>query len=88
MERITYSDMEDYINTIDEALEILADVANGDYKLENFRLDLQDFVQEREKERGQANRGARKNPFGRQSAVTVMRFHLQLAAPHRRARRA
>ena len=51
MERITYSDMEDYINTIDEALEILADVANGDYKLENFRLDLQDFVQEREKER-------------------------------------
>ena len=52
MERITYSDMEDYINTHDEALEILADVANGDYKLENFRLDLQDFVQEREKERG------------------------------------
>ena len=44
--------MEDYINTHDEALEILADVANGDYKLENFRLDLQDFVQEREKERG------------------------------------
>ena len=52
MERITYSDMEDYINTHDEALEILADVANGDYKLENLRLDLQDFVQEREKERG------------------------------------
>ena len=45
-EIVTPNQMEDYIQTTEEALEILTDIANGDYSIENFRLDLTDYVKE------------------------------------------
>ena len=45
-EIITVNQMEDYIQSEKEALEILTDVANGDYKLEHFIDDLKDYVRE------------------------------------------
>ena len=44
--------MEDYIQSEKEALEILTDVANGDYKLEHFIDDLKDYLRENYKANG------------------------------------
>ena len=51
-EIVTPNQMEDYIQTTEEALEILTDIANGDYSIENFREDLKDFVRENYKGNG------------------------------------
>ncbi len=51
-EIITVNQMEDYIQSEKEALEILTDVANGDYKLEHFIADLKDYVKENYKKNG------------------------------------
>ena len=51
-EIITVNQMEDYIQSEKEALEILTDVANGDYKLEHFIADLKDCVKENYKKNG------------------------------------
>ena len=51
-EIITVNQMEDYIQSEKEALEILTDVANGDYKLEPFIADLKDYVKENYKKNG------------------------------------
>ena len=51
-EIITVDQMEDYIQNEKESIEILTDIANGDYSIENFRLDLQDFVRESYKGNG------------------------------------
>ena len=51
-EIITVDQMEDYIQSEKESIEILTDIANGDYSIENFRLDLQDFVRESYKGNG------------------------------------
>ena len=42
-EIITVDQMEDYIQSEKESIEILTDIANGDYSIENFRLDLTDY---------------------------------------------
>ena len=49
---ITVNQMKDYIQSEKEALEILTDVANGDYKLEHFIADLKDYVKENYKKNG------------------------------------
>ena len=51
-EIITVNQMKDYIQSEKEALEILTDVANGDYKLEHFIDDLKDYVRENYKANG------------------------------------
>ena len=51
-EIITVNQMKDYIQSEKEALEILTDVANGDYKLEHFIADLKDYVKENYKKNG------------------------------------
>ena len=51
-EIITPNQMEDYIQTTEEAIEILTDIANGDYSIDSFRLDLIDYVKENYKENG------------------------------------
>ena len=51
-EIITVDQMEDYINTVEEALEILTDIANGAYSIDSFRLDLTDYVKENYKANG------------------------------------
>ena len=51
-EIITVNQMEDYIQSEKEALEILTDVANGDYKLEHIIADLKDYVKENYKKNG------------------------------------
>ena len=45
-EIITVNQMEDYIQSEKESIEILTDIANGDYSIENFREDLIDYVRE------------------------------------------
>ena len=43
-EIITVDQMEDYIQSEKESIEILTDIANGDYSIENFREDLIDML--------------------------------------------
>ena len=43
-EIITVNQMEDYIQSEKEAIEILTDVVNGAYKLIDFVDDLKDYV--------------------------------------------
>ena len=45
-EIITANQMKDYIQSEKEAIEILTDVVNGDYKLIDFIDDLKDYVKE------------------------------------------
>ena len=40
IERITTDQIEDHIDSNKEAIEILTDIANGDYSVDNFRADL------------------------------------------------
>lgn len=51
-EIITVDQMEDYIQNEKESIEILTDIANGDYSIDSFRLDLIDYVRENYKENG------------------------------------
>ena len=51
-EIITVDQMEDYIQSEKESIEILTDIANGDYIIENFREDLIDYVRENYKANG------------------------------------
>jgi len=51
-EIITVDQMEDYIQSEKESIEILTDIANGDYSIENFREDLIDYVRENYKANG------------------------------------
>ena len=51
-EIITVDQMEDYIQNEKESIEILTDIANGDYSIDSFRLDLIDYVKENYKENG------------------------------------
>ena len=51
-EIITVNQMEDYIQSEKEAIEILTDVVNGDYKLIDFVDDLKDYVRENYKANG------------------------------------
>ena len=51
-EIITVNQMEDYIQNEKESIEILTDIANGDYSIENFREDLIDYVRENYKANG------------------------------------
>ena len=51
-EIITVDQMEDYIQSEKESMEILTDIANGDYSIDSFRLDLIDYVKENYKENG------------------------------------
>ena len=51
-EIITVDQMENYIQSEKESIEILTDIANGDYSIENFREDLIDYVRENYKANG------------------------------------
>ena len=51
-EIITVDQMEDYIQSEKESIEILTDIANGDYSIENFREDLIDYIRENYKANG------------------------------------
>jgi hypothetical protein len=48
MERITTDQMEDHIESEKEAIEILTDIANGDYSVDNFRADLASWKNKQE----------------------------------------
>ena len=45
-EIITVNQMEDYIQSEKESIEILTDIVNGNYKLIDFIDDLKDYVKE------------------------------------------
>ena len=45
-EIITVDQMEDYIQSEKESIEILTDIVNGNYKLIDFIDDLKDYVKE------------------------------------------
>ena len=45
-EIITVNQMEDYIQSEKESIEILTDIVNGNYKLIDFVDDLKDYVRE------------------------------------------
>ena len=51
-EIITVDQMEDYIQSEKESIEILTDIANGAYSIESFRLDLTDYVRDNYKANG------------------------------------
>lgn len=51
-EIITANQMKDYIQSEREAIDILTDVVNGDYKLIDFIDDLKDYVRENYKANG------------------------------------